>query len=212
MNHTIENSLIVGVLKGVLEPPFLLKGRAAPLSLNFWFTRDVRKYLLGFCQNKSGYRRNKLDQQIIYHSHTCKLNNETVFFEKTLEYAAEQGYLKLLDWSRSMGWRWTTGLCESAAEVGRLDILKWLRSHPLGPAPWSESICEAAAQYGHLNVLQWAIENGALCDAYVAYIAVKDDQKDIFYWLMSTSKPIYVNTLDRAQKKWPNLFDEKGGL
>ncbi len=162
------------------------------LCLDFWFSKDVRKYLLEFCDDE-------VDQRVILDSHDClaglrfkprykdkRYNPHTdrsSFSEIACEYAAGRGYLKLLEWSHSIGIPWSSETCEFAAACGQLETLQWLRSHPMGPAHWNRAVYTNAAAYGHLHVLQWCFDIGcvknmqAVCDA-----AALHGQLEILKW------------------------------
>src|SRR5688500_6750388 len=57
-------------------------------------------------------------------------------------FAARNGFLSLLQWSRSQDCPWNAFACENAAEKGHLEVLKWLRSQG---CPWNALTCAYAA-------------------------------------------------------------------
>jgi hypothetical protein len=75
-------------------------------------------------------------------------------------YAALNGHLELLQWARVNGAPWDEWVCRYAANNGYIEILKWARSME-PPAPWDEWVRTYAARKGHLELLQWARANGA---------------------------------------------------
>ena len=73
-----------------------------------------------------------------------------------MKYAAENGYLTVLQWAKANGCPWDRWTCASAARNGHLAVLQWARAND---CPWDELTCVFAAENGHLEALQWARAN-----------------------------------------------------
>ena len=76
---------------------------------------------------------------------------------RVCSWAAQEGYLALLQWARANGCPWKEDTCERAAEGGHLELLKWARANR---CPWNTRTCAFAARGGHLDILQWARADG----------------------------------------------------
>jgi hypothetical protein len=77
--------------------------------------------------------------------------------QSTLNAAASGGQLRVLEYLRSKGCRFTATTCMQAARAGQLATLEYLREHG---APWDEHVPACAAREGYLDVVRYAIGNG----------------------------------------------------
>lgn len=75
-------------------------------------------------------------------------------------YCAQNGYLKLLQWSNVALDNHTSIY---AATKGHLHIIKWARSLD-PPIPWNVDMCWHALYYEQYEILRWCIDNGIPVD------------------------------------------------
>jgi len=72
--------------------------------------------------------------------------------------AASNGHVRILAWTRSIGWRWSKWALGGAMRAGHLPILQWVVASDL---EWdSEGVCMNAVRGSHLRILQWLKEQG----------------------------------------------------
>jgi hypothetical protein len=83
----------------------------------------------------------------------CRINME----DFTIDDLIKNGYIKVIQYMRSVGYTWCGTECVSAARFGRLDVLKYL--HENGYVWNSLSIVEAATS-GHVACMKYLFENG----------------------------------------------------
>ena len=100
--------------------------------------------------------------------------------------AARGGHLKILKWLRSNRCPWYKDVCSNAAEGGHIEILQWLRSNG---CPWNGRTCSGAAGGGHLEILKWARENGCPWDEHVCSSAAIGGHLEVLKWLQSNGAP-----------------------
>src|SRR5438128_1996821 len=126
---------------------------------------DIRKY----------YYQNYFDLDCAYSLKDLE-GFQTIISKEDLEnskfqivnYAATNGYLKLLQWLKANGCSWNGSTCSYAAYNGHLEILKWLK---VDGCYWNTYTCADAALNGHLEVLKWLRENGCPWDEYTSSYA-----------------------------------------
>jgi hypothetical protein len=140
-------------------------------------------------------------------------------------YAAENGYLNVLQWLRSPDASgnpdesgkvcpWNASTIASAAKGGHLNIVQWARSQN---CPWDRWTCAYAAEAGHLDILIWARENGCQWDASTCSAAARGGHLDILIWARANGCPWNSSTCSAAAKgghlnvlKWARFPDASG--
>ncbi len=114
------------------------------------------------------------------------LNNKLHYAKNIANYAANKGYLNILQWARKSGCKWTRLTCAYAAKGGYLTVLQWLRENE---CPWSTWVCAYAAEKGHLNVLQWARQNGCPWNTVTCSFAAEKGHLDVLQWARENGCP-----------------------
>ena len=94
-------------------------------------------------------------------------------------FAANNGFLDLLQWAQSNVCEWNSSVCSNAARNGHLEVLKWARSNG---CEWDSLVCSDAALNGHLEVLQWARSNGCEWNLLVCFNAASNGYLEIVKW------------------------------
>ncbi len=133
-------------------------------NLHFWFSKDLQKYLSGFC-NEFDKRvcRNKFYVREcceygylkLFKCHPYSANNFDL-----LRIATRNGHLNIVMHIRhAIMKNVNTQICSEAAESNQLEVLKWARENG-GRLP--RVSVRIAALKGHLSILQWIMERGGL--------------------------------------------------
>ena len=107
--------------------------------------------------------------------------------EILMNYSAEKGYIKILQWAINKNMKLTVNVCCYAAREGHLEVLKWLRSNR---CPWNENVCCSAAEGGHIEILKWARENGCPWNEVVCSRAAWEGHIEIIKWARFNGCPM----------------------
>ena len=73
-------------------------------------------------------------------------------------YAAEHGYLNLLQWIKLNGYTMNSNVCLVAARNNRREILEWLMEQE--EFDWLREMALGCVEGGHLEILRWVEEMG----------------------------------------------------
>lgn len=128
-------------------------------------------------------------------SHVCKEFAEIVQDDvlhpedhrnKPCKYAADHGYLNVIKWLHSQGFRVDTGVCKHAAAHNQQELIEWIKE--MGIQPDNRST-EAAAKHGHLDMLKWLHETGCPWNSRACSTAAKYGQFDVLKWLFAENCP-----------------------
>ena len=87
------------------------------------------------------------------------LNDNVVFNNDIMKWAAKHGYLEVMKYLLENGCPWAYAY-DYAADGGHLECLMWLHENGY---PWDSDACAHAAD-GHLECLMWLHENGCPLD------------------------------------------------
>jgi hypothetical protein len=82
-------------------------------------------------------------------------------------YAAEKGYIKIMEWLVEHDGPKNAIICTTAAEHGQLEILKYCRKQ--GYRSTSE-ILDEAAKHGHYEIVKWCHKKGYEYDRMIMHI------------------------------------------
>lgn len=125
-------------------------------------TTNELKKIIAYCTNcislwckkrKSTHRKISDDVLAIAKYLECRINME----DFTIDDLIKNGYIRVIQYMRSVGYTWSNTECMIAAKFGRIDVLEYL--HESGYIWNPLSICEAAV-YGHINCMKYLFENG----------------------------------------------------
>ena len=101
-------------------------------------------------------------------------------------YAARQGSVRLLKWTRESNLDWSADTCSTAAHNGHLPVLQYL--HENG-CPWGSRTFSSAAPNGHLPVLQYLHENGCHWDSHTCSAAASNGHLPALQYLHENGCP-----------------------
>ena len=101
-----------------------------------------------------------------------------------MDYAAQNGHLKIIKWLHKSGGMCTTDAMDSAATYGHLEVVKWLHENR------TEGCTTYAMDYavinGHLEVVKWLHENRAAnCSTWAKEWAIKKGYLEVVKWIES---------------------------
>jgi len=82
----------------------------------------------------------------------------TLFCEGTINQAAEDGDLEMVQYCVENNCPMDWEVCAYAAENDQLEILKYL--HETANAPWDSRTASKAAKYGHISILKYLFQSG----------------------------------------------------
>lgn len=144
--------------------------------------------------------------------------------DETFNAAVAGGYLHILQYLHSIGWKGNYKCYCCAAEHGQLDVIKWLYS-TTGVPPcdddlmqaarrgqfhilqWAAAntlisreavVCSSAARGGHLHIVQWFCSRGVqLCDRTM-YCATESGNLQLIQWLLEKNKYLAGNACYNA--------------
>ncbi|KAE8993875.1 hypothetical protein PF011_g16960 [Phytophthora fragariae] len=108
----------------------------------------------------------------------------THMFFVTLEEAARNGDLPMVQWLCDVRGEWSPYAAVLAASGGHLHVLKWLRGNIFSSSP-SASMDDAAAN-GHFEVLKWMQANGGYATSAAMNKAAGNGHLEIVKWLHKT--------------------------
>jgi hypothetical protein len=98
------------------------------------------------------------------------------------DWAAENGRLDVLVYTREHGCPWDVLTIAHAVENGHFNVVKWAHEHG---CPWDSTPCRVAAEFGHFEILKWLIENGCPTDRYLCEYSARGGHVDIIQWLQT---------------------------
>jgi hypothetical protein len=104
------------------------------------------------------------------------LTGEWIKIECVADYAAKNGLLDLIKWTREHHFPLDSGTCSIAATNGHFEFLKWTRGNCFH---WNKFTCSGAAKDGHLEILKWARENECLWDTHTCSSAAKGGHLEV---------------------------------
>ena len=103
------------------------------------------------------------------------------------EWAAKNGRLDVLSYTREHGCPWNEWTCTWAAVNGHLDCLSYAREHG---CPWDVWTCAHAAENGHLNCLSYAREHGCPWDEWTCVYAAEIGHLHVLLWALQHNCPL----------------------
>jgi hypothetical protein len=119
----------------------------------------------------------------IYNQHGLH-NSNVIHTHRSMDRAAEKGYLKVLCWLKcNKAITCTKYAMDEAASNGYLDVVHWLTENTLaGCTNWA---MDGAAAHGHLHVIKWLADNNSEgCSKYALSLAVENKHFDVVEWLL----------------------------
>jgi hypothetical protein len=105
---------------------------------------------------------------------------------KTINTAAEQGNLEMVQYCVANQCPINEYACAYAAESGNLEILKYLREEVKAPWGWNTANC--AAENGHLHILEYLVERKYDQFDYACWYAAEHGHLDCLKYLHETAK------------------------
>lgn len=120
------------------------------------------------------------------------------------DYAAEGGYLYILEWlmENNYSMSWTTWC--AAAKNGHLNILNWLLDKStdhgilLCPDSWKSWSCAIAAGNGYFEIVRWFVEKGCILENHIFSEAAKCGQIDMLKYLLEKGCPTEYQACENA--------------
>jgi hypothetical protein len=145
-------------------------------NLGFWCSKNVRKYLYGFCD---------VFDQDIFQGH---------YYTSTLEITVERGYLNLLkDITRIRNhlndWRLLSSknnLLQKAITKGHLNVVMWIQEAIVKQT--YDEMCSQSIECGQLEILKYALNNGGSFDDHSIRSAAYYGHLSILQWLIFNGK------------------------
>lgn len=128
--------------------------------------------------------------------------------KKICALAAAQGYLKIVTWARTQGFRCDSSICNSAAQNGHLKVLKWAKANGV---LFSNFTMGFAALGGHLDVLRWHYARSKPEDL-VASAGAYGAHLEVIKWLQGKGfkfeqkVPLIVQQVTRGMEDWGILI------
>jgi hypothetical protein len=114
--------------------------------------------------------------------------------EGTLEIAAENGHLHILQYFRHS---WNANVIRAAAQAGHLHIVKYL--HENG-CPWDHKVTAGAANVGHLHCLKYLHENNCPWDEWATAWAARGDELECLKYLHQNGCPWDYEAIEVASR------------
>jgi hypothetical protein len=140
-----------------------------------------------------------------------KKNNHHIDLWTAL-YAAEYGYLNILEWLKDNNHKiYTTRLTYAhAIKGGHMDVIEWIRKNSDDINKLNKMTCESAAKYGQLDVLIWARsltgKNECPWNEVTCANAVRGEFLDILKWSRKNGCP-WNDTIRASAEKKLNYFE-----